>query len=178
MDATGQRRVASLANNNFRLHYRSGKTNVDADALSRIPWNNEIPCSTWEQPVIKAVVDIGSCGDKCSLEPLLIENVDEENVTSIISKQLTVNSAPKLTPDNWRREPQQDPEIGPVIDLISQKTYLQYNTKETDPSGLRFLLKYRKDLWLHRGLLYRKVKLKIHEEMVVLFDFLNPSENK
>ena len=37
MDATGQRWVASLANYNFRLHYRSGKLNIEVDVLSRIP---------------------------------------------------------------------------------------------------------------------------------------------
>ena len=38
LDATGQRWVARLADYNFSLHYRSGKSNIDADALSRIPW--------------------------------------------------------------------------------------------------------------------------------------------
>ena len=37
LDAAGQRWVASLANYNFTLHNRSGKSNVDVDALSRIP---------------------------------------------------------------------------------------------------------------------------------------------
>ena len=37
LDATGHRWVAALAAYNFTLHYRLGKTNVDADALSRIP---------------------------------------------------------------------------------------------------------------------------------------------
>ena len=37
LDATGQRWIAALANYNFSLHYRLGKTNVEADALSRIP---------------------------------------------------------------------------------------------------------------------------------------------
>ena len=37
LDATGQRWIASLANYLFSLHYRSGKSNVEADALSRIP---------------------------------------------------------------------------------------------------------------------------------------------
>ena len=60
LDATGQRWVASLANYNFRLHYKSGKTNMNADALSQIPWNDEIPCSTWEQPVIKAIIYMGT----------------------------------------------------------------------------------------------------------------------
>ena len=38
LEATGQRWVASLANYNFVLHYRSGKSNVYVDALPRIPW--------------------------------------------------------------------------------------------------------------------------------------------
>ena len=37
LDATGQRWIANLANYNFKIHYRSGKSNIDADALSQIP---------------------------------------------------------------------------------------------------------------------------------------------
>ena len=33
LDATGQRWVASLANYNFKIFYKSGKLNVEADAL-------------------------------------------------------------------------------------------------------------------------------------------------
>ena len=40
LDATGLGWVASLANYNFRIFYRSGKLNVEADAPSRIPWEN------------------------------------------------------------------------------------------------------------------------------------------
>ena len=36
LDATGQCWVASLANYTFQLFYETGKTNVEADALSRI----------------------------------------------------------------------------------------------------------------------------------------------
>ena len=38
MDACGQRWVAKLANYNFTIQYRSGQSNVGADALSRISW--------------------------------------------------------------------------------------------------------------------------------------------
>ena len=38
LDATGQRWVATLANYNFKIFYKAGKLNLDADALSRIPW--------------------------------------------------------------------------------------------------------------------------------------------
>ena len=41
LDATGQRWIASLTNYNFTMQYRSGKQNIDADALSRIPWDIE-----------------------------------------------------------------------------------------------------------------------------------------
>ena len=37
LDATGQRWVASLANYDFRIFYKSGKTNIETDALSHIP---------------------------------------------------------------------------------------------------------------------------------------------
>ena len=38
LDAMGHRSVASLANYNFHLHCQSGKSNVEADALSGIDW--------------------------------------------------------------------------------------------------------------------------------------------
>ena len=39
VDATGHHWVASLATYNFEVCYRSGKSNVEADALSRIKWD-------------------------------------------------------------------------------------------------------------------------------------------
>ena len=39
LDTTGQRWVAALSIYNFQIYYRSGKTNANADALSRIPWD-------------------------------------------------------------------------------------------------------------------------------------------
>ena len=41
LDAMGHRWVASLANYNFHLHYQSGRSNVEADALSRINWGKD-----------------------------------------------------------------------------------------------------------------------------------------
>ena len=41
LDSTGKQWVASLANYDFKLFYKSGRTNIEADALSRISWNTE-----------------------------------------------------------------------------------------------------------------------------------------
>ena len=59
LDATGQRWVASLANYTFKIFYRSGKLNVEADALSHIPWENT-HMDHMEPLIVKTKI-----GDKC-----------------------------------------------------------------------------------------------------------------
>ena len=46
MDAASHCWVASFANCNFRLHYRAGKANIDADALLRVSWPGCMPGNT------------------------------------------------------------------------------------------------------------------------------------
>ena len=73
LDATGQRWVASLANYNFKIFYKSGKLNVEADALSCIPWEN-------------TQVD--------HMEPLIVKTMLQskiESETSLPNKYLPVN---------------------------------------------------------------------------------------
>ena len=43
LDAASHCWVTSLASYNFRLHYRAGKTNINADALSRVSWPECMP---------------------------------------------------------------------------------------------------------------------------------------
>ena len=50
LDACGQRWIASLANYNFRLFYKIGKTNIETDALSTIPREEY---QELESPVVK-----------------------------------------------------------------------------------------------------------------------------
>ena len=71
-------------------------------------------------------------------------------------------------------EKQTDPDIGPIITLISNKALLQYDAKEGDSSGMRVLLKYQKDLMMKEGMLYRKVLLKGHEQPIVQFVLAKP----
>ena len=57
LDATGHRWIASLAN--FHIHYKSEKSNVEADALSRIEWqkfNETIYVESIQAVVTAAIV--------------------------------------------------------------------------------------------------------------------------
>ena len=46
LDAASHCWVASLASYNFRLHYRAGKANLDADVLLRVSWPGCMPDSS------------------------------------------------------------------------------------------------------------------------------------
>ena len=92
LDATGQRWVASLPNYNFKIFYRSGKLNVEADALSRIPWENT-QVNHLEPLIVNTMLqsklgtEIGIPGEYLWL--------------NVVQKGMLVNSTPKLTHSEW-----------------------------------------------------------------------------
>ena len=87
LDATGQRWVASLANYNFKIFYRSGKLNVKMDALSQIPWENT------------QVDNMGPLIVKTMLQSKLANDVDMPEIDphlNLIQKSMVVDSSLKL----------------------------------------------------------------------------------
>ena len=158
LDVTGQSWVASLAKYNLKIFYRNGKLNVEADALLRIHWENT---------------------QVNHLEPLIVnmilqsklENRDTRAVFAVKCSTggMLVNSTPKLTQSEWVKQQHDDSDIGSVIQLIKTDKVGKYVAKETDSSGKQVLLKYRKDLFLKNGLLYQKVMLKNHSELISQF---------
>ena len=155
LDATGQWWVASLDNYDFTIYYRSGKQNTEADALSRIKWQHE------DYVQVKAILARGSHAD--TTIPLGI------NSNNVHCSNMQGNSTPKLTQENWIKEQSNDEDIGPVIELVQQGKHLQYTYKEGDSSAVRVLLKYKQDLFIRNGLLYRKVKLKNYDSIINQF---------
>ena len=106
LDATGQRWVASLANYNFKIFYRSGKLNVEAHALWRIPWENTQvdhvePMIVKTMMQSKLVTDVG------------IPDLDLE--LNVIQKSMVVNSSPKLTHKDLIKEQSEDPDISHIV---------------------------------------------------------------
>ena len=140
LDATGQRWVASLANYDFRIFYKSGKSNVEADALSRIPRASTILI---DAPAVKAIISAISYTDHTDY------NYNPSNIVCK-STQVVVH---KKSRDDWKVEQENDPIIGPAIEAISSKKC----SEDALSDKSRWLLHNRSQLLFRCGLSYRKV---------------------
>ena len=92
LDATGQRWVVSLANYNFKIFYKSGKLNIEADALSHIPW--EITQKDHMEPLNVKTMLQSKLESKTSLP-------NECSSVKFLLKSMIVFSTLKLTQDDW-----------------------------------------------------------------------------
>ena len=97
LKATTQCWVASLANYNFKIFYKGGKQNVEADALSMIEWN---------KMKVVAALERG-CTAESSL-PLPPQAV-------VYKTQTISHLEPKLSAIDWRREQLNDLDISSVL---------------------------------------------------------------
>ena len=159
-DATEQRWVASLANYNFKIFYKSGKLNIEADALSCILWENT-QVDHMEPLIVKTMLQ-SKLGSETSLP-------NECPPVKLLLKSMIVDSTLKLTWNDWTKEQMEDKDIGKITQLLKTNRLSKYVVQEMDSSGIWVLLKYRKNLFLNSGLLYRKVTLKNHLEPVTQF---------
>ena len=91
LDATGQRWVTSLANYDFQIFYKSGKSNVEADALSHIPRASDVLI---DSPSVKAII---------SAVPYTHHMDYNYHPSDLVCKstQIVVH---KMSRDDWRAE--------------------------------------------------------------------------
>ena len=78
LDAASHCWVASLANYNFRLHYRAGKANIDDNALSRVSWPKCMPGSLGTSlkvnaAAIRAIQEAALDQPACPIEALQLQ---------------------------------------------------------------------------------------------------------
>ena len=92
LDATGQRWIASLANYIFKIFYKSGKLNVEADALSCIPWENT-QVEHMEPLIVKTMLQ----SKLESVTSLPIKYL----LVNLLLKSMTVDTTLKLTQKDW-----------------------------------------------------------------------------
>ena len=139
LDATGQRWAASLANYNFKIFYKSGKLNVEVDALSHIPWEST-QIEHMEPLIVKTMLQ-----SKLESET----SFPSKNLpVNLLLKSITVDTTLKLTQKDWVKEQMDDVDVNKVTQLLKSNKLSTYVAQEMDSSSMQILLKYRKNLFL------------------------------
>ena len=152
LDATGQWWVTPLAMYNFKIYYRPGKLNANADALSRIPWETSeiIDHKVLEPYVVKAIM----------MKRYRISWPLEESVIVTAAHFFAPDYAPQMSWGEWQQEQKADENIAKVIDLIEKGELRKYHVRKNDNYEFRNYMKLQKYLVLEGGLLFRTVQLK------------------
>ena len=144
LDATGHRWLAALAAFNFNILYRPGKTNVNADVLSRMDQEDykvidrdsisAICCGMHRKPA--------SLIETCCMAAQVVDEETEPDVESTIGLK------------EVRRSQRDDPAIGPIIRAVNSNTRPRLDRLKPGTELHRLAREFDK-LKMRRGLLYR-----------------------
>ena len=110
LDATGQRWVARLADYNFNLHYKSGKSNMAADALSRIPWTKRYD-KFIDESAMKAIISTGAVTNRSNTAVEFSSVLHTNPEVNLKAGKVAPN---KMTNKEWVEEQMSDPIIGEI----------------------------------------------------------------
>ena len=114
LDATGQRWVASLANYNFKIFYKSGKLNVEADVLSCIPWESA-QVEHMDPLIVKTMLQ-----SKLESE---ISFPEEHFPVKLLLKNMAMDTTLKLTQKDWVKEQMDDVDINKIVQLLKSNKF-------------------------------------------------------
>ena len=153
LDATGQRWIAALALYHFRIYYRSGKMNANADALSRIPWKvSKTDKSVCYEPTVVKAITLKS-GD------IQVPQA-EETLVSKAAIFFAPDYVPNMSLGEWRDSQREDTNIAKILTMMEKGQLEKYRPKMEDSEEIRNYLKFQKYLLKIDGILHRTVQLK------------------
>ena len=156
LDAASHCWVASLANYNFRLHYWAGKTNIDADALSRVSWPECMPDNLGTSlkvtaAAIRAIQEAALEKPACPIEAY---SYDLHVIGAIQDSQQVA----QMTLDDWHQVQEADPVLGIIMKRLREGTLEQDWSKKTDSPKLSQYGREWNNLVLQKGVLYRQAR--------------------
>ena len=113
LDATGHRWLASLSNYNFKLLYRSGRKNQDADAMSRLPSTDK---EVLFNDAIKAICQsVLASSEKAPVVECVLLAQD----ASIGSDEVGSDIGSDISEVDWQAEQTMDSTLNRVIQLLT-----------------------------------------------------------
>ena len=164
LDATGHRWVANLSEYNFDIIYRSGPSNRDADALSRISWPQNL--QQVSPPVVHAMcqnVTTDSCAvESCAFDDAVVPDLFE---SSSIGGMI-----------DWHQEQANDPDISRIIDCLVNVS--PWPTGPNRSQELKSLVKEKSRLRIKNNLLYRERSTGDRDSPTTEFQLVIPAKSR
>lgn len=153
LNAVGHRWVGELADFHFTIKYRPGKSNTDADTLSRYPITLQDNISEYSETVPPEVISAIWQGDKAIRDSevpwmaALHLSSDDKNTPS--------EGTPVIPSEDIRAEQKEDPSIAEVIQLKKRGWNPNNKDKRQMTHDTRRLVHEWNRLKLDKGILYR-----------------------
>ena len=165
LDAASHCWVTSLANYNFRLHYRAGKANIDADALSRVSWPGCMPgntstCIKVTAAAVHAVQEAALWGPASPIEAYSSD-------LHVLDAFQDSNQVASMTLEDWCQAQEADPILGLVIARLRDGMLGKGQSKATDPPKVSQFGWECNHPVLKKGILYRQARPRELEETLL-----------
>lgn len=168
LNAVGHRWVGELSNFNFDIKYRPGKSNVDADTLSRLPLDiekyetacteklsDDVVCATWDGSQAAERKDVAW--------------VAALNTSSPDQNQQFNPNLLSISHDDLVKAQREDQDISQILELKRSNTKMTNETRKTVRGPARKLLHEWSKLHLENDLLYRQTNGK--KQLVLPFKY-------
>ena len=168
LDATGQRWVANLANYTVSIKFKSGKSNVDADVLSRNPWDMQV-----DSAIVNSIIKeegltqtpfYESYGPNTDLLHSEVVIAKGGYVTGIVPPELEMTKASTTSREDWIAAQKQDPVLNQLITTLGHRKH-----HTNDSPELKSMLRIKNQLILRKGLLFRKMRMGNQEGSILEF---------
>ena len=119
--------------------------NIDADALSRIPWEMNVCDTTPLDPIL--------------LKSMLLVKTQELKIPHLVNVvvpvcELIIRTELELSKSQWKREQRFDYSIKRFIELLQNDKLLEYKTTTIDNEDLKCMLRSRKEFFVDEEMLY------------------------
>ena len=149
LDATGHRWLAELSLYNFKIKYRSGKKNADADGLSRVPDTSPEDVRIIDRDAIEAMCESLSQQEISCIEQLCVSN---SVVESLEEELFPMDMEVERTAPVWRELQSEDPVLHQLVPLVESESKPDVSTADRE---LRPYLREWDKLCMCDGVLYR-----------------------
>ncbi len=164
LNAVGHRWVGELSNFRFDIRYRPGKSNGDADTLSRLPLDMgkyEVICTEeFSNEAVRATWDGSQAAERKDVAWVAALNIRSPDPPPQPHCHL-----PTINHDDLVKAQRDDQAIGKIIELKESNTKLTDDIRQTVSGATRKLLHEWSKLHLEDDLLYRRTNQ--HKQLVL-----------